>query len=293
MLISRTIQITSFATVLALCGPALAQERPAERASYEPREAGLTLGLDVGWNADNLGGADLQVLSPTISARLELRKLELEFVWPLVYLDVSGDLGDSTFLSGNPFVGAHLVHASEQGVFRLGAGVAIPVANIDGRAGRLFGFTEGLELDGIAYGYARAIRGSWDAWLYYPDQFAFVVPAQFERELGLLVLGAEGAAALLVPIDRSVDETTDLMLQAAGSLALRAGVLTAGLRLQAVWGPTSDGDAQLAGVPFVQADFGRGSFAYARFLLNLDEPLGFFGDGAELWGIFVGAGGRL
>lgn len=281
------------AATLCLCAPALAQDKPSQRSSYDPHAEGLTLGLDVGWNTDHVGGEDLQVVSPTISARIAGRRLELALDWPLVYLDVSGAMGDSTFLSGNPFLAAFLVNRHDYGVFKLGFGVALPVSNIDDSAGRLFGVGAGLGLDSTAYAYARAIRGSWNAWLYYPDQFALVVPALLERQIGALVLGAEGAAALLVPVDHSVDDTTDLVFQAKGSVAVRASVLTAGLALQAVWGPTSGGGAQLAAVPFVQADWGPGSFVYARFLLNVDEPLGFIGDGADLWGVSVGAGGRL
>jgi hypothetical protein len=62
-----------------------------------------------------------------------------------------------------------------------------------------------------------------------------------------------------------------------------------------VWAATSDADdnAQVAFVPFVQSDF-DGGFAYLRFLINLDEPFGVFGDGgADVWAIFIGAGARF
>jgi hypothetical protein len=63
--------------------------------------------------------------------------------------------------------------------------------------------------------------------------------------------------------------------------------------LQMVWIATSEADnAQLALVPFVQGDF-DGGFVYLRFLINLDEPFGVFGDGADVWGIFAGGGGRF
>lgn len=299
---------------LALPAAVSAQGRPSLRHAYghdpdhyhhvdpydhydrhDADDQALTLALDVGWNADRVGGDELQVLSPTFSASFAFPSVELSLDWPLVYLDLEGVRGDSTLVSGNPFLAAHLVKRSERGVFKLGFGVALPVADVDRRPGGLFTVATEPEqpFESIAYGYARAIRGSWNSWLYYPDQLTLVIPAVLEKQAGLLVLGAEGAAALLVPIDDGVDDDTDLILQAAGSLALRIGALTAGLRLQAVWGPTSDGDAQLSGVPFVQADFRSGGFAYARFLMNLDEPLGFFGDGAELWGIFVGVGATL
>ena len=85
-------------------------------------------------------------------------------------------------------------------------------------------------------------------------------------------------------------------MQAAGSIGARIEKVAAGLRPQVVFTPTGGGSdwAQVSLVPFVQGELDEFAFAYARFVLNLDEPLGVFRDSGDgVWGLHVGGGGRF
>ena len=90
-----------------------------------------------------------------------------------------------------------------------------------------------------------------------------------------------------------------MILQLAGMIGGRIDNVSVGTRLQVVWLATEDGgdNAQLALVPFVQADFSDNGFLSARLVLNLDEPLGVFGDGtgllSKVWGLHLGGGTRF
>lgn len=286
--------LKSCAVIAALSWPSLVHaERPSLIDDYEPGKQTNVLELETGWYFDD-NGQDLHVLTPAARLKTALSEhAELEIDWPSVLTDVSGGPSDYTrFLSGNPLLAGYLVkpfeHEDARGYMRIGLGIAPPVIDVD----------PGTDLvrDITAFSAALATRGWWDAWSYAPDTLSVVVPAQWETLVGgALLIGGDAAAGLLFPTDDRIDDDTDLTLQAAGTLGYRSGPLTVGGKLQGVWLATTDGDnAQLAAVPFVQADVARGAgFVYSRFVLNLDEPLGVFGDGADVWGLYAGGGARF
>jgi hypothetical protein len=142
------------------------------------------------------------------------------------------------------------------------------------------------------------MNGLWDIWKYAVDRLSLVIPGQFERRSGALLYG--GDAALAVLIDTSdANRAAELVVQLAGMIGARIDDVSLGTRLQVVWFVTEHNtdNAQLALVPFVQADFSDGGFVYARFVLNLDDPFGVFGNGTGLltkvWGLHVGGGARF
>jgi hypothetical protein len=135
------------------------------------------------------------------------------------------------------------------------------------------------------------MRGNWDQWLWMPEHFGIVVPlgARMVSEDHLL-LGGETAFYFLSPVDDYGANRSDFYIQLAGDIGFGWRKVVTGLRLQGVI-TTTNADAdrlQSAIGPFVRYDM-RGAFFTARFLLNLDEPAGIFGD-RDLWALYLGGG---
>ena len=261
----------------------VAESRPSMLADYLGDARKGSIEFELGWYTDSDDGGSLHALAPVLSARFAATEhLDLELDWPFAFVAVSPDIGEGSaeFRSGNPLVAGYYVSRQHGGYLRVGFGVAPPVAQVD----------DSSDLVPIASGLA--MRGLWDSWLYAPETLSFVFPFQIERRMDRLVLGADTALAVLIPTSGGTDET-DLDFQLAGLIGGTTGPVSAGVRLQLVWLPTSNSDnAQVALVPFVQGDF-SGGFVYLRFLINLDQPLGVFGDGADVWALSIGGGGRF
>lgn len=285
----------ALAVLMALAWPSLARAegRPTLVDEYQPGRETNALELETGWYFEDAGNRDLNTLTPSANFKATFSQFaELEIDWPSVLTVVSGGLSDYTrFLSGNPLLAGYLVERFERGgtrgYVRIGVGISPPVIDVD----------PGPDLvrDISAFSSALATRGYWDTWSYAPDTLSLVIPVQWESLVRGVLLGGEAAAGLLIPTDERIDDEADLTLQAAGMLGVRGGPLTIGAKLQMVWLATAGGDnAQLAAVPFVQADVASGAgFVYSRLVLNLDEPLGVFGEGADIWGLHVGGGARF
>lgn len=279
---------TLFVTMVCLWLPMLvrADVRPSLLADHTYGGANNTLELELGWYTDSQLGASLHALSPLVGFRHAFSpSAEIEIDWPFAFVDISTPLGgDSAFVSGNPFLAGYYVDRGEHDYVRVGAGVAPPVVQFDASS---------LGANVISYSMALAMRGEWDVWLYIPEHLSLAIPIQAETDNDGLVLGADTAIAFLIGTQDG--SSSDAVIQLAGFVGARPGVATIGGRLQAVWIPTeSQGDnAQLALVPFFQADFEGGGMLYARLTLNLDEPLGLLGDGADVWAVFVGGGAHF
>lgn len=261
----------------------LAESRPSMLADYVGDGRKGAIELELGWYTDSEDSGSYHALTPVLSARISATEhLDLELDWPFAFVSVSRDAGEGSdeFRSGDPLVAGYYVSRQHDGYLRAGFGVAIPIANVD----------DSSDLVPLASGVA--MRGLWDSWLYLPETLGLVLPFQIEKRVNALVVGGDTALGVLIPTGDRADET-DVAFQLAGLIGGKSGPVTAGARLQVVWVPTADGDnAQVALVPFVQGDFSDG-FVYLRFLLNLDEPFGVFGDGADVWALSVGGGGRF
>ncbi|HKP56524.1 MAG TPA: hypothetical protein VJV78_07390 [Polyangiales bacterium] len=258
----------------------LAESRPSMLADYVGDARSSAIELELGWYTDSEGSGSLHALAPVLSARVSATDhLDLELDWPFGFVSVSGD-GNDEFRTGNPLVAGYYVQRQHDGYLRAGFGIAVPIASVDDTS----------DLLPLATGVA--MRGLWDSWLYLPETLGLVLPFQIEKRMNALVLGGDTALGVLIPTSDRSDES-DVAIQLAGLIGGKSGPVTAGARLQVVWVPTADGDnAQVALVPFVQGDF-SGGFVYLRFLLNLDEPFGVFGDGADVWALSIGGGGRF
>lgn len=275
--------------LLSLPGGARADARPTLLADHAPGAPGTTLEVELGWYTDSAATTTIHALAPLVGFRHAFSDAaELEVDWPFAFIDVSSDLGpgESSFVTGNPFLAGYYVDRSPHGYFRVGGGIAPPLASVD---------PNGTGADLVAYSAGIGMRGGWDSWLYLFDHLTLVVPFQGEVDSHGLVLGGDAALAYAISTDQQVDNENDLVLQFAGTIGGRAGVVTAGGKLQVFWVPTSNNtdNAQIALVPFVQADFEDGGLCYVRFTLNLDEPLGVFGNGGDAWGLFLGGGARF
>jgi hypothetical protein len=140
------------------------------------------------------------------------------------------------------------------------------------------------------------MEGQWDAWLYAPSRFTLAFPLQVEHRSDALLVGADLGIGAMFTTDEETAPDHEVVLQAAGLLGAALDSAQLGFRLQVVFAATSDSDdkAQVAFVPFVQGQLGRSAFLYARFVMNLDEPLGVFRDGEGwVWGLHLGGGGRF
>jgi hypothetical protein len=279
--------------VLLVSAPHLARAdvRPSLLKDHAPDAPPATLELELGFYSGEFEEGD-SVTSVTSVAGMSYRlssHFELELDWPFAFMD-GGE--SSTFVSGNPFTAAYYVHPWSSGYARFGAGVGWPLAKIDtGTSASFFSVLGEL----APYLHALNARGLWDIWLYGPETLSLVVPAQIESRHGALLLGADTAFAYLIGVNDLLDPESDAFVQLAGMLGGARDNLTAGLRLQLVWAATTDSNdaAQVSAVPFVQVDLGSAGFVYGRFVLNLDEPAGVFGDGAGVWGLYAGGGGRI
>ncbi len=281
--------------VLALVAArARAESRPTLLEDHQPGAKPAALELGLGWYMDKDSGTTLQAFAPTLGARVSLSEhAELTLDWPFAFASVSpsSGSGDSSFRTANPFVAGYYMQRRRDGYFRIGGGIAFPLAHV-GRSA-----LNGLGTPVLAYGITSVMQGWWNIWMYLPDHLSLVVPLQLEHRSGALVLGGELGTGFLLPT-RSGSSKVDVAFQLAGSLGGRIDNVTIGGRLQAAWIATLDGDnAQVALVPFVQADFSGGGFVYARLLLNLDDPFGVLGSNtglaAKVWALALGGGGRF
>jgi hypothetical protein len=276
---------------------ARAEERPTLLADHRPGSPAGAVELGLGWYTDSDMGSSIHVLRPTLGARLAFSEhAELTLDWPFAFGILSpamGD-GDTSFRTGNPVAAIYYMRRSEAGYYRIGGAIAVPLADVgDSALTSADAFTAVL-----TYGGASAMNGLWNIWQYSVDRLSLVIPGQFERRSGHLIYGGDLGLGILIDTG-DANRDAELVLQLAGMIGGRVDNVSLGTRLQVVWLATQDGgdNAQLALVPFVQADFSDNGFLFMRFVLNLDEPLGVFGDGAGLlgkvWGLHIGGGTRF
>jgi hypothetical protein len=269
-----------------------AEERPTLLEDHRPGSRAGAIELGLGWYTDSNMGTSIHVLRPTLGARFAVsNSAELTLDWPFAFGILSpamGD-GDTSFRTGNPVAAVYYMRRSDAGYFRIGGAIAPPIAHVSG--------SDALGTAFLAYAGASAMNGLWNIWQYAVDRLSLVLPGQFERRSGHLIYGGDFGLGVLIDTG-DANRDAEVALQLAGMIGGRVDNVSVGTRLQVVWLPSQDGDnAQLALVPFVQADFSDNGFLFARFVLNLDEPFGVFGDGtgllSKVWGLHIGGGTRF
>lgn len=276
--LSLTILLSSAAS------PAWAQLDDSEWSG--PRGAGLQgplnhLAVDLRFSSQALSPTQTHlVLAPILHGWFEVAEgTALQAELPLLYNRRSSALeSESGVRFGNPYLAVHRRFASGAAYARVGVGVGLPLARVDGNT----------FLGVLGYSRALAMDGLYDTWRWLPGTLAVTVPFRFEAPLGeQLSLAADGALMGLVGTDERSESTyaANLALEAT----YRVGDHAFGARLQ-VAALDVDGDStQVSLVPFARIDLGS-SFVNLRFLINLDEPAGFSFDQGRVWGLSAGLG---
>ncbi len=226
----------------------------------------------------------LTVMSPLLGFGYKvIDQLELEIELPIAY--ASWDVGlfsDSALLLGDPYVGVNYLGASGKLRYKVGGGLALPIANAD----------DGGEYFAL-YGSA-AIRGfqEWHYWL--PDTLSLYAPARIEYGDKLVFGGDMSLGIHIATGDSGNDDmelTTTLAPFIGGYLGDGRHALLGG-RLAIWWWMTGDGradNAQVALEPYFRYDWSS-AFFNTRLTLNLDNPAGSSFDDGGFWGLHVGGG---
>jgi hypothetical protein len=191
----------------------------------------------------------------------------------------------STFRFGNPLLSADLLGSHDSLRYRVGVGVALPVA----RANDL--------TQSLGVGLAMAMRGGFHPWLWMPDRLSLVGTGRVEGDLGEdIVVGGDAALAILIGTGNGA--TTNLALEAGADGEYHAtGPLFVGLRLTMLLyadlvpsvSRIDDDNLLFALMPYARFLFGH-SFVTAGFEINLDTPFGSSFSGGGVWALRAGFG---
>jgi len=241
----------------------------------------LSAALEFGLTSRSDDRSELWVLSPVASVAYRLHErwaLSLDWGFAIaIEAPVAGD-NESRVGSGNPMLSAvHRLSALERNRFDVWLGATAPLAWLADGTKR--GFSRAM------YAHALATRGLWNAWLWAPEQIALASGVTWAfRPPGDVRLRAEGALGVTLPLDDVTQDTADLFVQLAFAAELSGGPLAFGLRLQSVLMTADSDPLQLAIVPYARANFDAWAVGL-RWVINLDEPLGFVGAGLDAWGL--------
>lgn len=249
---------------------------------------------ELGLFAGKLEGDERSIiLSPIFEMRLQLTyNFLMQVQWGMSYANVDRD-GDgnippgNSFRVGNPYVAFHYQGKKNQFSYRLGAGVAIPVASLPDDP-----VEQGYA--GSAYYLAAALRGNTNLWLWDPHTVSVVVPLGFERRKPSGFLwGAYVDTAALIKLNEKNGRTskTDFLMQMAAMMGYQAtDWLRVGSRFTLVLIPKwVQFNTQLAVEPYVR--FGNeNAFGAIRVNINLDNPYGFSFDARQVWGLRLAGG---
>lgn len=233
--------------------------------------------LDLGYFIQS-GFATAHSLSTVLGFGHKLTdQLELDGQLPLGGILVSGAGGTSDrFAVGNLTLGLHYFDAKDGFLWKVGGGLA-------------YGpwLHEAAPEDSFVLGISSMVR-SYDAlWHWSAPYLHAFVPARIE-------IGDElrftGDAALNLAIPTRTGDVELIVALAPGVSYRPIPEFTFGARLPVNLLPTVNGDqAQLTLEPFVRADVNN-AFLAARFLLNLDDALGFSFDQGRVWGLHAAVG---
>lgn len=287
-----------FLTLLCLMPAQLghAHGRPSRLPDPQPEVARLTVELELGLSAGDADAADsrsVTAFAPYAAASFLLTQavaLELALPFSLMQEQPQAPPSQRGLLSGNPAFGIHHVDRDLEGrrALRVGAMLALPLG----------GAHEKVVVDGMlhqvdvaklpGHGHLMAMNGGRQALLYMPEAVGVALPISWETRSGLGLYGCDLSLVMLA------SSKLVALLELAPLVGVRTGALSTGARLQVAWLPFSkEGDALVSVAPFAQLELSKHAFSYARFVLNVDEPLGLLAEGPTVWGFFLGTGARL
>ncbi len=196
----------------------------------------------------------------------------------------------------NPFIGARgALSGGERGSrwrARFGGGLTLPLANA---------YDPDVDILSTLFA-AGALTGMWDPWLHSVANLAVVLRADFEYRHQFFFVGAETALGFMLPVEWQGRTGDTLVAPQLGIWAAGRPIeqLALGLRFQAVAVVTTadlrpgepGAEGYLALAPFVRLELDP-AFLEARWLLNLDDPLGPALDDNRYWGFYLGGGAQF
>jgi hypothetical protein len=117
--------------VVAICMgmpiPGHAEGRPTQLADHKPGSKATAIELELGFFTRSAGGSSLTALVPHFDLRHAFSEhAELTADWPLEIAFVSG--GGTRIDSGNPSAAFYYMNRQQDGYFRIGGGLGLPLA---------------------------------------------------------------------------------------------------------------------------------------------------------------------
>jgi len=256
-----------FSCIIGIFWNALSQPARAQR-----------LDAEIGIFADSTEDYSIYTISPDVSVEVPVGDWKVLGDWS--FFNITHVLSDESddevgIVTGNPFV-AFARSFGDKGKSHLGLGLTIPLAQSPTSGSATY----------QSYYYSGAMRGLWNTWLWTPEALTIVAPGRLVLEdiFGMNLTG-EAGLGYLIPISARDIREDKLIVQVAGEIGTRLGVVEVGGRVQAVIFPTVDGNKlQSAVQPYLGLGFGP-MFIRAALLMNLDKPLGFAFDDEGIWGL--------
>lgn len=284
---------SAFSILLTAAGAAAAAEGP-----WVPKAQGSRVGVDFDWwpsRSSGLGTYTSHSLTWDIIGQIQLaRVVYLDFDIPLALCDRESPVaGDSTFVFGNPAIGAHWADTIHPKI-SVFAGGTLSVSTLV--SDDYFSAADRLDLY-LTRVVASANRAYADVHRFGADQFFIRARGGIEmRILPVLFYRAELVPILAVPISDANDDA-DFVMEVHNEIEARAPIgVGGGMHLQGVFisdDPSNDNDAaQLAMEPYFVYEPIRGFYARAGLLVALDSELGFGFNRGKVATIRIGLGGK-
>lgn len=273
------------AAVLSL---SLASAGAASAAEWVPKAQGSRVVGELEWWPTD----DFNMVTMGVVAQIRLHRvvyLDIDVPWAIA----APEVGDSTFVFGNPTVGAHWADSINEKLAAY-AGGSLTVATMISDRGDLFDNDYGDRY--FTRLIATANRGYADFHRFLPEYMFLRGRGGIELQIvPVLYYRVELAPVVAIPIGDAADDA-ELFVDVHNEIEARgkSGV-GGGLHLQAVFNTSNinAGDAaQLAVEPYFVYDPGRGFYARIGSLVALDEPLGFGFKRGKVASLRVALGGR-
>ena len=143
------------------------------------------------------------------------------------------------------------------------------------------------------FALAAGMRGLWNPWLWAPEQAGAALGVRFVEHFSpLATVQLEAGAGSTLSLGIATADRAELYGQLAVEGAIHLMAIDVGGRLQGVWMTADRAAMQLSVAPFLGVHAGAISVR-GQLLFNLDEPLGFIGDGMHVWAATLGLETRL
>ena len=261
------------------------------RVEAEARPTLITGSLEVAGFAARQSQRDVAAFSPRLQLGLRVR----------TEVELTMSMGAATMFADQRSFDGTKTRAAQPSNFVFGAGWIrdAPWERHHGRLGVAFSLPTTIRpraSEAEALHLAAGARGGLDPWQWAPATAAVVVPGGWAWHRRSLEVGIDAAVAGLIASSGNSDRPG-----VAGQVLGRVGGIVrrfrAGVAVSAVANSRQQSDpSQLAAGPYVDVALCRPSRLSApcaaaltgALTVNLDEPLGFVGEGLRVWGVTLG-----